>query len=43
MTDNQNFNAAQTAKFSKSLIDTLNKSALSFMISIGHRSNCLTQ
>lgn len=38
MTDNQNFNAAQAAKFSESLIDTLNKSALSFMISISHRS-----
>src|SRR4028119_1283096 len=38
MTDNQNFNAAQAAKFAESLIDTLNKSALSFMISIGHRS-----
>ena len=30
--------ASQTADFSASLIDILNKSALSFMISIGHRA-----
>jgi ubiquinone/menaquinone biosynthesis C-methylase UbiE len=32
------FNAAQATCFADFLIDTLNKSALSFMISIGHRS-----
>jgi hypothetical protein len=30
--------AAQTENFSAFLVDTLNKSALSFMLSIGHRS-----
>ncbi|MBD0288506.1 MAG: methyltransferase domain-containing protein [Flavisolibacter sp.] len=38
MSDKRNFNAAQAASFAESLLDTLNKSALSFMISIGHRS-----
>ncbi|MBD0377302.1 MAG: methyltransferase domain-containing protein [Flavisolibacter sp.] len=38
MSEKQNFNAAQAANFAESLLDTLNKSALSFMISIGHRS-----
>jgi 2-polyprenyl-3-methyl-5-hydroxy-6-metoxy-1,4-benzoquinol methylase len=38
MTDTPNFNAAQAESFSDFLLDTLNKSALSFMISIGHRA-----
>jgi ubiquinone/menaquinone biosynthesis C-methylase UbiE len=38
MNSKQTFNAAQAETFAGSLMDTLNKSALSFMISIGHRS-----
>ncbi|MGH2574924.1 MAG: class I SAM-dependent methyltransferase [Ignavibacteria bacterium] len=38
MTDKQNFNTSKAEQFANTLIDTLNKSALSFMISIGHRS-----
>jgi 2-polyprenyl-3-methyl-5-hydroxy-6-metoxy-1,4-benzoquinol methylase len=38
MNDKQNFNATQAANFAESLMDILNKSSLSFMISIGHRS-----
>jgi ubiquinone/menaquinone biosynthesis C-methylase UbiE len=38
MNNASNFNAAQAESFSVFLLDTLNKSALSFMISIGHRS-----
>jgi 2-polyprenyl-3-methyl-5-hydroxy-6-metoxy-1,4-benzoquinol methylase len=34
----QTFNTLKAESFANSLIDTLNKSALSFMISIGHRS-----
>lgn len=33
-----NFDPSKAEQFANSLIDTLNKSALSFMISIGHRS-----
>jgi 2-polyprenyl-3-methyl-5-hydroxy-6-metoxy-1,4-benzoquinol methylase len=38
MKENQNFDTRRAENFSNSLIDTLNKSALAFMISIGHRS-----
>jgi ubiquinone/menaquinone biosynthesis C-methylase UbiE len=38
MKENQNFDTGRAESFANSLIDTLNKSALSFMISIGHRS-----
>jgi hypothetical protein len=38
MENDPNFNAARAELFAGSLIDTLNKSALSFMLSIGHRS-----
>ncbi len=38
MNDKENFDNSKAEKFSNSLIDTLNKSALSIMISIGHRS-----
>jgi hypothetical protein len=38
MNDKPDFDAAQATNFANTLIDTLNKSALSFMISIGHRS-----
>jgi 2-polyprenyl-3-methyl-5-hydroxy-6-metoxy-1,4-benzoquinol methylase len=38
MKENQNFDTVRAESFANSLIDTLNKSALSFMRSIGHRS-----
>lgn len=38
MKDKQAFNSLKAETFAGSLIDTLNKSALSLMISIGHRS-----
>jgi 2-polyprenyl-3-methyl-5-hydroxy-6-metoxy-1,4-benzoquinol methylase len=38
MTDKQTFNTLKAETFAGSLIDTLNKSALSLMISVGHRS-----
>lgn len=38
MADKQTFNTIKAETFSGSLIDTLNKSSLSLMISIGHRS-----
>ena len=38
MKENQSFDTKRAENFANSLIDTLNKSALSFMISIGHRS-----
>lgn len=38
MQNRQNFDASRAEHFAGSLIDTLNKTALSFMISIGHRS-----
>jgi 2-polyprenyl-3-methyl-5-hydroxy-6-metoxy-1,4-benzoquinol methylase len=38
MNNNADFNTAKAENFSSFLLDTLNKSALSFMISIGHRS-----
>jgi 2-polyprenyl-3-methyl-5-hydroxy-6-metoxy-1,4-benzoquinol methylase len=38
MKENQLFDSIKAESFANSLIDTLNKSALSFMISIGHRS-----
>ena len=36
--NNQNFNEARAGAFAEVLLDTLNKSSLSFMLSIGHRS-----
>jgi hypothetical protein len=38
MTEKHNYNSAKADAFSGSLIETLNKGALSIMISIGHRS-----
>jgi ubiquinone/menaquinone biosynthesis C-methylase UbiE len=38
MEENQNFDSTRAENFANSLMDTLNKSSLSFMISIGHRS-----
>jgi len=38
MTDKQAYDTIKAENFANSLIDTLNKSALSLMISIGHRS-----
>jgi len=38
MNDKNTFNAAKAENFADTLIDTLNKSSLSLMISIGHRS-----
>ena len=38
MKENQDFDSKKAETFANYLIDTLNKSALSFMISIGHRS-----
>lgn len=38
MSSKQNFDASRADTFAGSLIDTLNKSSLSYMISIGHRS-----
>lgn len=38
METNTHFDAGRAQNFAGSLIDTLNKTALSFMISIGHRS-----
>ena len=38
MEKNTQFDSARAERFAGSLIDTLNKTALSFMISIGHRS-----
>jgi hypothetical protein len=38
MNDKNTFDAAKAENFADSLIDTLNKSSLSLMISIGHRS-----
>src|SRR4029078_11434137 len=38
MKDNQNFDTSKNENFAGFLIDTLNKSALSLMTSIGHRT-----
>ena len=38
MKEKESFDAAQAKNFSAFLVETLNKSALSFMLSIGHRS-----
>ncbi len=38
MKDNQNFDTSKAENFAGLLIDTLNKSSLSLMISVGHRS-----
>ena len=38
MAEKQNFDSSKSEAFAESLIDTLNKGSLSFMISIGHRT-----
>ncbi len=38
MTEHQNFDSFKAETFAETLIDTLNKSSLSLMLSIGHRS-----